>query len=130
MILPRTKRVLCLGNKQDDREQISYMLKQINPAFEITSLDSVSCAISLIGSRAFDLYILDHRLGEIDGPELCRWIRKDDKETPIMFLTERLGTDYRKKAKEAGVNSVLVKPVEFEEFSSIIRFLLKIGVYY
>lgn len=114
LILPKTKRILCLDDKEVDLEAVIFMPKQINPTFEVTTLDNANSTITTIASQNFHLYILDFRLEETSGLELCRLIRVDDPETPIMFLMGMVGDEYRKAAKEAGADSYIVKPVDFE----------------
>ena len=64
--------------------------------------------------NSFSAIILDNRLADISGVEICRQIRTYDKQTPIIFYS---GSAYPKDKKEglkAGANAYLVKPNDFD----------------
>lgn len=125
MIIPTIKRILCLEDDQDDRELISFMLHQINPAYEILTVEDVSSAVIEIVTHNFDLYILDYRLKETSGVRFCRWIRDNGHTAPVMFYTGMAEPEDREAAIEAGANAYLVKPADFEQFKNMVQSLLK-----
>lgn len=47
--------------------------------------DTVSKARSIMGNSRFSLFILDIRLPDGNGIELCRWIRWFDVDTPVLI---------------------------------------------
>ena len=75
------------------------------------------------------LILLDIHLPKIDGLEILRRIRSDrrTKEIPVVVLTSsRLDRD-RIESYQLGVNSYIVKPVEFDNFT---RTVAQIGLYW
>jgi DNA-binding response OmpR family regulator len=67
-------------------------------------------AISSIQTERFNLYLLDSRLPDLDGFDLCRRIRDIDPDTPILFFS---GAGYeadRKRGLKAGANTYVIKP--------------------
>ncbi len=59
----------------------------------------------------YDLVVLDIMMPELDGLEVCRLLRAERKEVPILFLTARSGLDDRIRGLEAGRDDYLPKPL-------------------
>ncbi len=75
----------------------------------------------------YDLIILDITLPKLDGISLCRQIRSDGLQTPIMLLTG-LGCPHEKAVGlDAGADDYMVKPFDEEELTARIRALLRRG---
>jgi DNA-binding response OmpR family regulator len=73
----------------------------------------------------YDLIITDIILPKIDGIELCREIRKNKPDTPVIMLTALGTTDDKVEGFDAGADDYLVKPFEMRELLVRIRALLK-----
>jgi two-component system, OmpR family, copper resistance phosphate regulon response regulator CusR len=73
----------------------------------------------------YDLIILDLNLPQINGYELCSFLRKVEIKTPILMLTALGSTDDIVSGFESGTDDYLVKPFEFRELLVRIRALLK-----
>lgn len=70
-----------------------------------------------------DLVLLDLRLPKIDGIDVLRRIRADDrtKRVPVVVLTSSAHEDDVVEAYEGGANSYIRKPVDFESFVDAIE---------
>ncbi len=68
------------------------------------------------------LVMLDSKLPKIEGLEVLRAIRADPRtrETPVVVLTSSAEECAVIKTYRLGVNSFIVKPVEFEPFSEAV----------
>jgi two-component system copper resistance phosphate regulon response regulator CusR len=73
----------------------------------------------------YDIVLLDWMLPGVSGIEICRSIRKENKEVPIIFLTAKDTVDDTVFGLEAGANDYLKKPFAFEELLARIRVLLR-----
>lgn len=73
----------------------------------------------------YDIILLDWMLPGISGIEICRTIRKEDKDIPIIFLTAKDTVDDTVFGLETGANDYLKKPFAFEELLARIRVLLR-----
>lgn len=73
-----------------------------------------------------DLAILDRTLPDIDGLELCRYIKRDPgtHKIPVMILTGRTDNAGRIEAGLGNADLYLNKPVSEEDFLSGVRLLL------
>lgn len=76
-------------------------------------------------SKNYDLIITDIILPKINGIELCKLIRKDRPETPIIMLTALGTTDDKVEGFDAGADDYMVKPFDFRELHVRIKALLK-----
>jgi len=75
------------------------------------------------------IVLLDIQMPKINGLEVLQRIKSDKhtKHTPVVILTSSNEDPDIFKCYELGVNSYIVKPVNFEEFTDIIR---NIGFYW
>lgn len=75
----------------------------------------------------YDLILLDVILPKLDGINLCRQLRRDGYQMPILLLTAKdTGTD-KVMGLDAGADDYLVKPFDFQELTARIRALLRRG---
>ena len=119
--------ILYVDDNADSREVISLMLNIADNKYDVTAVDRAEKAINLIERQNYDLYILDYRLPEIDGIELCRRIRKIDTVTPILFYSGAAYKAERERAIEAGANAYLVKPNDLDNLTDTVKLLLSGG---
>lgn len=76
-------------------------------------------------SNAFDLIITDILIPKINGIELCKAIRQELPDIPIIMLTALGTTDDKVEGFDSGANDYMVKPFDFRELHVRIRELLK-----
>jgi two-component system, response regulator len=75
------------------------------------------------------LILLDLNLPKVGGIEILRWIRSNEstKLLPVVVLTSSALDRDRMECYKLGVNSYIVKPVEFDNFARVIA---EIGLYW
>jgi len=73
----------------------------------------------------YDLIITDIILPKINGLDLCKQIRENRPDTPVIMLTALGTTDDKVEGFDAGADDYLVKPFEMRELLVRIRALLK-----
>ncbi|MBF0485858.1 MAG: response regulator transcription factor [Candidatus Omnitrophica bacterium] len=81
----------------------------------------------LAGTENYDLIILDLMIPKMDGITLCRRLRQDTVNTPIIMLTAKHSVDDRVNGLESGANDYLTKPFAFKELLARVRVLLRQG---
>jgi DNA-binding response OmpR family regulator len=62
-----------------------------------------------------DLLLLDINVPGINGLEICKMVRKNDKMTPIIMLTAYSEINEKRHAFEYGADDYMVKPFHFDE---------------
>jgi len=83
--------------------------------------------LRLARTEQYDLVVLDVMLPGLDGWEVMRRIRLENKTVPVLFLTARDDVDDRVKGLELGADDYLVKPFAFPELLARIRTRLRRG---
>lgn len=84
--------------------------------YEVRHVASGTDAIFAWRQHPYDLIILDVMIPELNGFDVCRAIRGEDKKTAIMFLTARNDPKDRVEGLKAGGDDYLAKPFNLEEF--------------
>jgi len=80
-------------------------------------------------SNTYDLIILDINLPLLNGFQLCKLIRENNEQVPILMLTALGGLEEKVKGFEYGADDYLLKPFEFAELVARIIALLKRSKY-
>lgn len=73
----------------------------------------------------YDAIILDINLPMINGYEVCREIRKNKIDTPVIMLTAAGYLENKLNGFDAGADDYVVKPFEFKELLARLRVFLK-----
>ena len=72
-----------------------------------------------------DLLVLDVMLPDLDGFEVCRRIRSDGIDVPVVFLTARDATEDRLRGLTIGGDDYLTKPFSVEELVARVQVILR-----
>ena len=61
----------------------------------------------MIGAGRFDdVYVFDYRMGDMDAPDFCNYIRETDSSTPILIFSAMPQQLYKDLAFSSGVNGL------------------------
>ena len=101
-------RALCVDESEECRDMLSMALKFWR--IDASAVATATEALSLIQTERFDLYLLDVRLPDLDGFELCRRMRDFDPHTPILFFASAPYEADKKRGIAAGANDYVTKP--------------------
>ena len=115
-------RILCVEDNVDTNEMLAIWLGKSGYEFVPALSYADGSAKALIDN--FDAYLIDNRLPDGRGIDLCREIRVSDPVTPIIFYSADAQRWIIKEAYEAGANEYLVKPVDMEDLEQVISALL------
>jgi DNA-binding response OmpR family regulator len=78
----------------------------------------------------FDLVILDIMLPFVDGFDIAKYIREEDLQLPILFLTARGGIKDKLKGLELGADDYMTKPFHLEELLLKVKGMLRRKAWY
>jgi heavy metal response regulator len=76
-------------------------------------------------NNEYDAIILDLMLPKIDGISLCKKLRADKINAPVLILTARDSVKDKVTGLDSGANDYLTKPFSFDELLARIRALLR-----
>lgn len=109
-------RILFVDDHEDTRFLVITWLGTLG--YEVTATHSVREGLKLAKNDSFDLYLLDSRLADGDGKDLCEKIRETDELTPIVFyagdIRERVMAD-----SDCETQGFVLKP-EIENLPTVI----------
>lgn len=120
--MPSNKcRILCI----DDNDDTCFMLFSLfQPhGYETTTASSIAEALQLARSEEFDLYILDSRLPDGSGIDLCQQLRELAPTTPIIIYSGAAYEIDRRKGLHAGATAYIAKP-EIDGLTNTVNELL------
>ncbi len=115
----------------DDEENIAYVVSAALRlhGFEVSTADTGRLALAAAGGSHVDLIVLDVNLPDLDGFEVCRRLRQDGNDIPVLFLTARDGADDRLRGLTIGGDDYVAKPFSVEELVARVKVILRrIGV--
>ena len=84
-------------------------------------------ALTQVGALGPDLLVLDIGMPVLDGLEVCRVLRRQGNDLPILMLTARDAVGDRAEGLDAGADDYLVKPFALDELFARIRALTRRG---
>lgn len=110
MEIPATAgRVLYVEDHDDTRVLLMMMLERAG--FQVTAVENgADCIKAVESGQRFDLYLLNHTFPDVSGVSLCKLLRQNDPQTPILFYSSRAMPQEKEAALEAGAQDYLVKP--------------------
>ena len=119
----RKHHILYVEDHADTRDLIQLILQQ--HGYAVTTVDTIADALAMTTKEIFDLYLLDSRLPDGSGVDLCRQLRVADSQTPIVFYSAAAYELDRETAIRSGAQGYLVKPTTNGELATTISGLLK-----
>ena len=81
-------------------------------------------------SESFDLIVLDVNMPGMDGLAVCRELRRQGRQTPVLFLTVKGDAADRIRGLEAGGDDYMAKPFHLRELLLRIQAILRRGAWY
>jgi two-component system, OmpR family, response regulator MprA len=115
--------VLVVDDDVKVRESIDRALR-VN-GFDVQLAEDGAAALAKIESGTFDAVVLDVMMPGPDGVAVCRSLRAEGSDVPILMLTARSAVTDRVRGLEAGADDYLVKPFALEELLARLRALLR-----
>lgn len=110
---------------EDHLDLLEAIVEILSDEFVVDSATDGEEGLFLALQNIYDAIILDVMLPGIDGFEIVQRIRKEEIETPVLFLTAKDSLEDRVKGLDFGGDDYLVKPFQAPELKARIRALLR-----
>jgi two-component system, OmpR family, copper resistance phosphate regulon response regulator CusR len=118
-----TERVLIVEDEPKAAESFRKWLEENNFGADIAPDGAVGKHLAL--SEKYDLVLLDLNLPYISGYEVCREIKNQKPQMPVILVTALGGIDQKLGGFDAGADDYIVKPFDFRELMARMRLLLR-----
>lgn len=124
----KTPLILLADNDKNVLDLIEASLKDKDRDLLIERVGEGEEALSRISSLAPDLLILDSMMSKIDGMEVAKKMKADDRYRfiPIIMLTSKDSVENKVQCLDAGADDCVTKPFDFEEFYARVKAMLRI----
>ena len=111
----------------EDENQLAQFIKKglSSEGYEIDVVYDGMVAQSFILKKSYQIIILDVNLPGMNGFELCKFIKSNYPNNPVLMLTALDSIDDKVKGFEAGADDYLAKPFDFKELLLRIKALGK-----
>lgn len=111
---------------EDEERVVSFIRKGISAeGYEVAVAYDGRTGLSLFRKDLYDIIILDVNLPQINGFELCRLIRTENEDIPVLMLTALDSLADKAEGFNAGADDYLAKPFEFQELLLRLRALTR-----
>lgn len=116
-------KILVVDDDQAVRESLRRSL--IFNGYTVVLARDGQEALDSIATERPDMAILDVMMPKIDGLQVCRQLRSQGNELPILLLTARDSVSERVAGLDAGADDYLAKPFALEEMLARTRSLIR-----
>lgn len=118
---------LIVDDNVSMRTLLTVIMRRLGAKHVLRASDAQE-AMKLIKLEQPDFMIIDYLLGEIDGISVLQSVRNDDESPnpflPIMMITGFAEPDVVFRARDAGVNEFVAKPVSVESIASRLTMMI------
>jgi DNA-binding response OmpR family regulator len=101
-------RILCVDDHLDTSEMLQLLLAEED--YEVRTAGTIEEASALAKSEEFDLYVLDKRLPDGTGVDLCKTLNLLTPGVPCIFYSGDAYAIHREEALQAGAAAYVAKP--------------------
>lgn len=118
------KKILVIDDEPDLLKIATFRLKR--SGYDILTAVDGREAVDILKNETPDLILLDLRLPAIDGYEICRRVKSDErtKNIPVILFTASATASVADRIKETGANDCLIKPFEPETLLEKVKKLI------
>ncbi len=111
---------------EDEKDIINFLKPSLEAeSFVVDVAKDGEAGLFLALTNDYDLIILDNTLPKKTGLEICKEIRSNKKNIPIIMLSVISDIDKKVELFNAGADDYLTKPFSFQELLARIRSVLR-----
>lgn len=113
---------------EDERKVASFVARALREnSYAVDVAETGEKALQFATDVTYDAILLDVRLPGMSGLEVCRELRQQGIEAPVLMLTARGLVEQRVAGLDAGADDYLAKPFALAELLARVRALVRRG---
>jgi len=113
---------------EDERKVASFIARALRESsYAVDVAETGEKALEQTTDVTYDAILLDVRLPGMNGLEVCRELRQQGIEAPVLMLTARGLVEQRVAGLDAGADDYLAKPFVLAELLARVRALVRRG---
>lgn len=111
---------------EDEVSLVHFIQKGLQEqGYEVSVALDGDTGYKMASDSAFDVIVLDIMLPGMNGLEVCKKLRHEQVNTPILFLTALSTSENIATGLDLGADDYLAKPFKFIEFNARVKALLR-----
>lgn len=114
--------ILVVEDNEHTRMLTEARLKKF---YTVVTAENGAEALDIFYERQIDLIVADIMMPVMDGYELVKNLRDNNKEVPVLFLTAKSTFEDKRQGFELGIDDYVTKPIDYEELLLRIKALLR-----
>jgi len=126
---PKKIKVLAIDDNRDNLITLEALIQDSLPGSSVFTATEGNAGIKIAVTEDPDVILLDVIMPGMDGFEVCRELKEDNKlrDIPVVFITALQGDkESRINALEIGAEAFLTKPIDVSELTAQIKAMVKI----
>lgn len=111
-----------------DDDAVAHKLVQYSLLSENYSLSSAYGGregIEMLQESKYDLCLLDMEMPDVNGFEVLKWIRKNNKKIKVIFITAERDIEVIRRSEELGADDYITKPINPKILKESIKSLIR-----
>ncbi|ADG93751.1 two component transcriptional regulator, winged helix family [Arcobacter nitrofigilis DSM 7299] len=115
--------ILLLEDDFDYRISVKEYLESLD--YKVDDFENGEEALNEIYEKTYHLLILDIKVPNLNGYDLVRTLKKDDKNIPVIFITSLTDINNLSMGYELGCNDYIKKPFSLKELKYRVEQVIK-----
>jgi CheY-like chemotaxis protein len=111
----------------DNKTSLMLIDEVLSEDYEVVTKQDPAEALDYICSDGVDLVVSDYKMPKMNGVELFYEIKQIHRNVPFIIISAEDNDDNVRRAKEAGVNSYMSKPLNIGAFLNTVKSTLNLN---
>lgn len=117
--------IVLVDDEREEREGIAYLIEKYGYPLHVAYAGNGKEALQYIYHNEVDILFTDVKMPVMDGLELAKLVNEYNPDIKIVIFSAYGEFDYAKQALEANAVSYLLKPIELDEFKTLMDHIMQ-----